>query len=263
MKTEVYYFTGTGNSLVVARDIAKEINGELISIPSSLHQDHLRINSKKAVVVFPVYVWGIPLIIERFLKKIENIQDKDIYAVSTYGGMPGATINMFEKVLMSCGGKLAGGFTVQMPGNYTPLYGAIPEAKQKKMFNKWSQKVKIVTEYINSDRKGKKENNNLLVNLLFSGIVYNYSAKHIPEMDKKYRADEKCNKCGICQKICPVSNIEIKDGKPVWLGKCEQCVACLQWCPQEAIQYGKNTAGRKRYHHPDINLSDILDQAKK
>lgn len=263
MKTEIYYFTGTGNSLVVARDIAKDIDGELISIPCALNKEFLKINSKSAVIVFPVYIWGIPLIVERFLKKIENIKDVNIYAVTTYGGMPGATINIFEKVLISCGGKLAGGFTVQMPGNYTPFYGAISEIKQKKMFKKWSEKVKMITEYINSAMRGKKENSNIFLNLFFSSLIYNVSAKHIPEMDKKFWADEKCNKCGICIKVCPVSNIESTDGKPLWMGKCEQCMACLQWCPQEAIQHGKKTSNRKRYQHPDVNLTDILNQAKK
>ncbi len=263
MKAEVYYFTGTGNSLVVAKDIAREIEGELISIPSAISKGAIKINPKTAVIVFPVYMWGIPLIIERFVKSIENLKDKSIYAVVTYGGMPGATINILEKTLESCGGKLAAGFAVAMPGNYTPMYGAIAEEKQKKMFDNWSKKVKIIAEYINTNRQGKKENSNFLVNLIFSSLIYNLSAKHIPEMDRDFWIDEKCNQCGICQKICPVSNIDMDGGKPIWKRKCEQCLACLQWCPEKAIQYGKDTSMRKRYHHPDIDISGILNQAKK
>ena len=262
MKSEVYYFTGTGNSLVVARDIAREIDAELISIPSALNKGSVKVNTKVAVIVFPVYMWGIPLIIERFIKKIENLQDKLVYAIVTYGGMPGATVNILEKKLKSCGGKLAAGFTVRMPGNYTPMYGAIPEEKQKKMFNNWSTKVKIIAEYINNEKQGKKETSNLLTNLIFSSLIYNLSAKHIPEMDQSFWKDEKCDQCGICQTVCPVSNIQSNNGTPIWKGHCEQCLACLQWCPQQAIQYGKNTLTRKRYHHPQVDLSDILNQAK-
>jgi flavodoxin len=32
MSSEIYYFTGTGNSLAIARDIAGKTNGKLISI---------------------------------------------------------------------------------------------------------------------------------------------------------------------------------------------------------------------------------------
>jgi len=48
------------------------------------------------------------------------------------------------------------------------------------------------------------------------------------------------------------------NGKPEWHQKCHQCFACLQWCPQEAIQYGKKTPKYKRYHHPEIKVNDLL-----
>jgi flavoprotein len=81
-------------------------------------------------------------------------------------------------------------------------------------------------------------------------------------MDKNFWIDNKCNHCGICLKVCPVSNIEMKNEKPAWLHQCEQCFACLQWCPQEAIQHGKKTPKYPRYHHPEVTLKDMLDQSK-
>jgi epoxyqueuosine reductase QueG len=50
--------------------------------------------------------------------------------------------------------------------------------------------------------------------------------------------------------------------KPSWLHQCDQCLACLQWCPQEAIQYGKKTVQYERYHQPEVTLDDMLEQAK-
>jgi hypothetical protein len=38
----------------------------------------------------------------------------------------------------------------------------------------------------------------------------------------------------------------------------ELCMAFLQWCPKEAIQFEKDSIGRKRYHHPDVKISDVL-----
>ncbi len=257
MKPEVYYFTGTGNSLVVARDIVKEIDGELISIPSVIAKSSIKTDAKVIGIVFPVYIWGIPLIVQRFVKKIENLNDKYIFAVVTYGGMAGGTINILEKVIETCGGKLSAGFKVNMPGNYIPMYGAIEEKKQQRMFEKWRKKVKIIAEHVKSNKQDKKENDNMLINFL-SGLIYNSSAKHIREMDKRFWTDGKCIKCGICQKVCPANNIDMTDGKPSWKGNCEQCFACLQWCPEQAVQFGKNTSVRKRYHHPDVNVTDIV-----
>lgn len=80
----------------------------------------------------------------------------------------------------------------------------------------------------------------------------------VPQMDKPFFADAKCTSCGICEKICPAQNIKLVSGKPVWQHRCEQCFACIQWCPDEAIQYGKGTAKKKRYHHPEITLKEML-----
>jgi Pyruvate/2-oxoacid:ferredoxin oxidoreductase delta subunit len=52
-------------------------------------------------------------------------------------------------------------------------------------------------------------------------------------------------------------------GKPIWQHTCEQCFACLQWCPEEAIQYGKNTKKKRRYHHPEIRLRDMFSHVGK
>jgi flavoprotein len=87
------------------------------------------------------------------------------------------------------------------------------------------------------------------------------SFKQVPKMDKRFWADEKCNSCEICYKVCPDGNIEMKNEKPSWLHRCEQCLACIQWCPQEAIQYGKKTVKYQRYHHPEVTLKNMLEQA--
>lgn len=261
MGAEVYYFTGTGNSLTVAKDIAEKINGELISIPSVIGNDTVKTDADVIGIVFPVSMWGIPLIIKRFVKKIENLQGKYIFAIATYGGMPAATINMLDKVIKSCNGELAAGFTVHMPSNYIPWVNAIDEEKQRQMFDGWDEKAGMIAEYIKANKKGKKENSNVFLNLIFSGILNRASAKHVPTLDKQFWVDEKCNRCGICQKICPVNNIDIIDQKPSWKRNCDQCFACLQWCPEKAIQYGKNTVARKRYHHPDVKIADIIKHA--
>ncbi|NNU77864.1 EFR1 family ferrodoxin [Clostridium estertheticum] len=117
MKPDVYYFTGTGNSLTVAKDIAKEIEGNLISIPYVIGKGIIKTDAKVVVIIFPVYMWGIPLIIERFIKNSEDPNDKYVYAIATHGGMPGVAINILEKVIESCKGKLSARFTVNMPGN--------------------------------------------------------------------------------------------------------------------------------------------------
>ena len=94
----------------------------------------------------------------------------------------------------------------------------------------------------------------------FKGLTMQAAIKY---MDYGFKADQNCNNCKVCVKLCPVDNIKIDNAQPKWLHNCEQCFACLQWCPQKAIQYKKGTKNKKRYHHPDISLSEMINNKDK
>ncbi|MFH0935404.1 MAG: EFR1 family ferrodoxin [Candidatus Omnitrophota bacterium] len=257
MKTSIFYFSGTGNCLKVAHDLAAELgDSEVISIPKAIGSQ-LDLSAGTIGIVYPVYMWGMPLIVARFIEKLKPAGDKYIFAVATYGGICGNALGQTARQFESQGQRLSAGFAVKMPGNYTPLYGAIPEEKQVRIFRKEEERVKEIARIVKDKRPYKIEKNFILINLL-SRFIYKLGSPKIPVMDTGFWVDEKCNGCGICEKVCPVDNIKLSSGRPVWQHKCEQCMACLQWCPQEAIQYKKSTLTRKRYRNPQVTLIDLL-----
>ena len=66
MKTDVYYFSGTGNSLWVAQKISEKIeDSELISIPKVVNKKE-GIKGEIIGIVCPIYT--IPLIVADFIK---------------------------------------------------------------------------------------------------------------------------------------------------------------------------------------------------
>jgi ferredoxin/flavodoxin len=286
---EIYYFTGTGNSLAVARDIANRTSGTFISIPSVMGLDTIKSNSDVIGIVFPVhFAWfgGIPLIIEKFVKKIANINEKYLFTVCTFSNGTGQTINELDKIISLHGGILQAGFAVRMPYNYVmgSKFRTIDIEKQNELNKDWKKKLEIICEYIITKKEGKFEIDVTTIKgfpgLLFriiknssrlkqmyksylqrqAGIIKGIDVPFtqiLPLMDRRFRADEKCDGCGICKKVCPVNNIGIKDNKPSWSHNCEQCFACLHWCPSQAIQFGNKTEGQ-RYHHLDVELSDLI-----
>ena len=258
MKTTIYYFTGTGNSLKAARDVAQGLgNTELISIGKAVKNGIDISKADRVGIVFPVYVWGAPIIVVNFIKMLQA-SDKYFFSVVTYGGMPGGTTNQVKNLLKTQGIQLSAGFGIKMPGNYTPLYGAKSEETCKKLFDKEKGKIENIVKFVKDGKEGVFENSFFLISWLCSGLIYNLGIANMHKADKEYWVKDNCTKCGICEKICPVKNINLVDGKPVWNHKCEQCLACLQWCPVEAIQFGKKTETKKRYRHPEVKAEDLF-----
>jgi len=257
MKNIVYWFSGTGNSLAAAMDLAAALgDAELVSIARVIN-GHIP-SAEKMIVVFPVYAFGPPMIIRRFIKHAPVASAKYIYTVATMGGLAGAVHHEARQLLAKRGATLAAGWSMVMPGNYPVLYGPPPAEKQAKIFAKAQTRITEIAAFIAEGRTGIYEDTRLLPLRWLAEFIHNKGITRMAEADGKFIAGEKCKHCAICAKVCPVENIRIAEGKPVWMHHCEQCMACLQWCPAQAIEYGSATVGKKRYHHPRFKASDLF-----
>lgn len=261
MSHAIFYFTSTGNSLHIAQDLARGLgDGVLTGIPGAMKNKKYTVTADTVGFVFPVYCWGLPSIVLDFVRVL-NIKAKYVYAVTTYGGFPGDTLLQLADELKKKGIVLKAGFGLRFPGNYTPLYGAHPEQKQKKLFNKAALAIPGIITAIKNQKAEKIAWGPWWASAILRVTkFYDLFLAHVKDSDQKLFAQDTCDGCGICAKVCPVDNIQIKKNKPEWLHHCENCMGCLQWCPQEAIQYGKSTIGRKRYRYPTTAVKDIFAQ---
>jgi ferredoxin len=260
MNTQLYVYTGTGNSLWVARQLAKELKDASLEFMSGSPRN-LVAEVDQVGLIFPVHIWGLPHHVIRFVNHLQSRPETYVFAVAVNAGQVAATLLQLKKLMINQGWLLATGYSVVMPTNYIPWGGPGPLETQQQLFEGAQVKVKKIADSVLRGERREVERGPFWQNVLFPWF-YKMSFRQVPRMDKNFWADDKCNGCEICSKICPVHNIEMLKGKPTWLHQCEQCFACLQWCPQEAIQYGKKTPKYQRYHHPEITLKDLLNQAK-
>jgi ferredoxin len=260
MKIRLYVYTGTGNSLWVARQLAAELKRTtIVFIPYP--QKPVMVQAETVGIIFPVHIWGLPSRVVQFVKHLKAKPSTYFFAVAVNAGQPAATLPQLRRLMASRGLSLSLGYSIVLPSNYIPWGGPGPKEAQQKLFGEARKRMQVIATKVRRQERGKVDRGPLWQNILFS-LFYKLSFRQVHKMDKKFWADEKCNGCGICSKVCPAANIEMVKEKPVWLHRCEQCLACLQWCPQEAIQYGEKTTRYQRYHHPEVALKDMLEQAQ-
>ncbi len=260
METKLYVYTGTGNSLWVARQLALELKDTALQF-MPLFSKEIRVEADRVGIIFPVHIWGLPFRVIQFINHLQVKPETYFFALAVNAGQPAATLLQLGKLMSKRRRSLALGCSFVMPSNYTPWGGPGPIDIQERRFKEAQEKVKTIAGTIRRGERKKVDRGPLWQNIVFSWI-YEMSFRSVHKMDNKFCVDDKCNRCGICSEVCPAGNIEMSDGKPVWLHRCEQCLACLQWCPQQSIQYGKKTVNYQRYHHPEVTLKDILEQAK-
>jgi ferredoxin len=117
------------------------------------------------------------------------------------------------------------------------------------------ENLEIIVSDIKAKRKYIKKVNFLKKG--FSKIGFKLYNKEVGDYDKKFSIEAHCNGCGICAKVCPVNNIEMKSA-PTFTGNCIRCYACTQNCPQNAIRF-KGEKSKVRFRNENVSLKEIIE----
>lgn len=243
----VLFFTGTGNSEYCARFIADRLGEECFDLAERIKKkDFSPLESEKPwIICAPTYAWRMPAVVTEFLLKAELKGSKEIYFVMTCGGQIGKAEKYNLELCEKNGKSYKGTAKVKMAENYLAMFEVTTPEEEELLMKKACENLESVSALI---KKGEnlpavKEG---AIGALLSGKVNEMFNKFYLR-DDKFTVKENCTSCGLCEKKCPLRNIEMKDGKPHWLGNCTHCMACICHCPAEAIEYGKKSEGKRRY----------------
>ncbi len=242
----ILYFTGTGNSLYVAKKLSNE-NEKLISIADLMKQNNFIVEleeGEKLGLVFPVYFYTVPAIVREFLEKAEINNPGYVYSVITCGGGTGQASAVLKKILAGKGIKLSYFKELLMPDNGMLFYQIPGTDKAGERLSGADEVIKSIQEDIKEEKESSIGNSTVISDLM--GLGYKMCSG-----TKKYYAEDTCTGCGLCERNCPERVIKLENKRPVWTKEnCCKCSSCINRCPVKAIQYGKSTKKRNRYVNP-------------
>ena len=244
----VFYFTGTGNSGYAARRIADGLGEPLLCLNDRIKAgDTAPVETgEQLVIVTPTYAWRIPRIVEDWLLHTELTGAKRAWFVMTCGSEIGNADKYNREFCTEKAIFCMGTAQIVMPENYIAMFSAPQADKARQIVAKAEPNIDCVIASIQSNQPFAPTRNNLYDRFI-SSAVNPIFYKCFVKADA-FTASDACIGCGQCAKRCPMNNVTLKDGKPVWGKNCTHCMACICYCPKEAIEYGKKSVGQPRYH---------------
>lgn len=258
--TRLYYFSGTGNSLAVARWLKEDLGeAEIYAVTEYDEVDTISVPKGTAVgLVFPLYYYGLPAIINRFIKKLDLSSVRYSFAVITAEVPSGHAVEQLRDRFSEKNSRLNAAWYLPMPTNFVPTRTPPTTKKAEKILGKARLKAGEIAR-----KASQKESFFSRESKLFSLLLNTRSAykKWIDDPESKDRhlfVSSQCTGCGICVNRCPVNNIEktADNNAPgiSFKSRCEQCLACVNYCPMTAIEYKenrkRNSEGTRRYQYP-------------
>ncbi len=231
-------FSGTGNTKHCVERLVKGLN-ENANVYALENEGTLSAIKNSEIIIFgyPVQYSNLPKIVRDFIVNNQSLwKGKKIFIIATMGLFSGDGAGLSARLFKKYGATVLGGLHLKMPD----CIGDVKALKRPLQVNKQivlntDAKIDNAINNIKNNRY-PKEGINVFYRLagLFGQRLYFF--RKTKKYYTKIKTDcKKCIQCGLCVSLCPMKNIEIKDGKIIYNGKCTMCYRCFSHCPQKAI----------------------------
>ncbi|UCC16668.1 MAG: EFR1 family ferrodoxin [Dehalococcoidales bacterium] len=283
MRTEIYYFSGTGNSLHVAKELQKRLpDTDLIPILSLINKDTIITTGTTVGFVCPHYASTLPKIVRTFIKKLNMDSAEYLFAIVTRGRTETMAFLEIDKILKGKRRRLDSFFAITMPSGSEPLVkGYTDRITDERILRLESEMLErldtIQSNILNREVSRIRDTGDgtrppsyivpfLPLLRLVTPLLVRFGKLVETSFDLYH--DGKCTGCGLCEEVCLAKKIQMDGEYPVWREtiQCQGCFACLNFCPLESIQVRSKfylrsyTPQNGRYHHRDITAKEIAAQ---
>ena len=235
---DLYWFSGTGNTLLVARAMAEEFasHGWDARLWPMTEVDPTSIMPRGWVgLAFPVAVQTTYPLVWEFCDRLAPAKGTPIFMVDTLAGYSGAIVGPLRELVRSRGYRPVGAREIRMPCNLYPI--ATSEERNRRLRERALTQAR---RYARDLMTGEAHWGHIpwLPDLFRALTGAGRAWRWVAWTDTLLAVDAAvCTRCGLCARLCPVGNITL-DPLPRYLGQCQQCMRCLSYCPTGALRLG-------------------------
>ena len=255
----ILYFSGTGNSLAIARKIAEAINDQVLPLTEAVQQDLT--NEQRIGLVFPTYDFNMPPAVRTLVPRLKISPNAYVFAVTTCGAQAGNSLWTLRRLLRLKGIELAYAHKIRVPDNSAIAFGRNPNEQTWK-FERFAFRL----DRIIADIQRQKHEWHFAWWGLAGGIMgWSFLENGMLRTFHPVVNEAKCTGCRTCARVCPMENISIQPSavsnqNSAHIGdNCTICLGCVHVCPQQAISVnGRETLKERQYRHPAIKLKDLI-----
>jgi len=276
MKVNLYYFSGTGNSLFIAKTIQEGILEERCAVtgirndmdivvailPIQKFANCKAINDQSDIVgiIYPTYFLDAPDVVKQFARKLTIRKGCYLFLYSSYGETLGNALHNMNRLFEP--GQVRANYEVVLPDN-----SIIFESKKEEIPKMLEAGETIIRSHAREiyHQIITPQSPYSLQHHLAANVMKPFARRGLGFKKLKVN-QEKCNHCGLCEKLCPMRNISMANNlsiskTPAFGKACESCFSCVHYCPQEAIRYQRMSKKKTdfQYRHPQIRVKEMID----
>ena len=263
-KRLLFFFSATGNSLYIARQIGGE-KATLLSISQEIHNENPVYEAKEIGFVCPVYCFIPPAIVQDFIAR-STFKADYFFTVGTYGAHSTIFPEFVENFAREHGVQMNYISTIQMVDTYLPFFDAAREMADPKL-QRIPERLSAVTADINSHKnyiQPVTQEDRMMCEGYYRMSGRDRQRPTVTRSEKIVFATDACIGCGICTGVCPRGSWKVIDGHAVPEGDCENCLACVHNCPQKAISIiptppePQEPNREARFRNPHVTIADLI-----
>lgn len=242
-KLGVFYFSGTGNTEIVAEHVAHTF----IQLGWSVDIIRMEDVNKKTIQVdinqydmiglgCQVIAFGIPMVVRNFVREVPKLSDNmKVFIFRTCGGVVPSNYNVSKKLIRMLKHR---NFDVCYEELFSIGSNWIIKYDDLIMKQLYTATIRKITQMCEAIDNGERHFYKTGIALQFKmGVLSALSSIVLPLLGKDAVVDKTCTKCGVCAKRCPAENITIKNGKVKFHSSCSACMRCVYSCPNHAINF--------------------------